>query len=326
LGSIGSERKGLSPVATPSIFADRRALMALATLCCLLWGSAVPAVKFGYGLIGLPPGDTSSLLLFAGMRFCLAGLMLLIYGLMSGRRVWLTPRRFGEVALLGLGQTVAQYVCYYIGLAHTTAVKTSILSSSLVFFSVLLAHFLYTDDRLNGRKLLGCLMGFAGVVAVNFAAAGTLDFNFALLGEGLLLVSTFSGSLAAIYGRRLSQDMDATVMTGWQLLLGGLVLAGMGLIGGGHFAQFSIGAGALVVYLAAVSAVAFALWSLLLKHNPVGSVAVFNFEIPIFGAIIAALVLGESVLEWKNLVALVLVSIGIYLVTTRARRPVVTAP
>ena len=69
----------------------------------------------------------------------------------------------------------------------------------------------------------------------------------------------------------------------------------------------------------AVSAVAFALWSLLLKHNPVGSVAVFNFEIPIFGAILAALVLGENVLEWKNLVALVLVSIGIWLVTTRGR-------
>jgi drug/metabolite transporter (DMT)-like permease len=305
-----------------SIFADRRALIAIATLCCLLWGSAVPAVKFGYGLIGIAPGDTPSLLLFAGLRFCLAGLMLLAYGLLTGRQVWLTPRRFGEVTLLGFGQTVIQYVCYYIGLAHTTAVKTSILSSTLVFFSVLLAHFIYTDDKLDGRKMLGCLIGFAGVVAVNFAAAGTLDFHFSWNGEGLLLVSTFSGSLAAIYGRRLSQDMDATVMTGWQLLLGGLVLTAMGLIGGGHFAQFSLGAGVLVVYLAGVSAVAFALWSLLLKHNPVGSVAVFNFEIPIFGAILAALVLGESVLEWKNLAALVLVSAGIWLVTTKGRTAV----
>lgn len=306
-------------MAPASIFADRRALIAIATLCCLLWGSAVPAVKFGYGLIGIAPGDTPSLLLFAGMRFSLAGLMLLAYGLMTARQVWLAPRRFGEVAVLGLGQTVVQYVCYYIGLAHTTAVKTSILSSSLVFFSVILAHFIYANDKLDGRKTLGLLIGLAGVVAVNFAAVGTLDFHFSWMGEGLLLVSTFSGSLAAIYGRRLSQDMDATVMTGWQLLIGGLVLTAMGLVGGGHFASFSLGAGALVVYLAAVSAVAFALWSLLLKHNAVGSVAVFNFEIPIFGAILAALVLGESVFEWKNLVALVLVSIGIWLVTTKGR-------
>ena len=300
----------------PSIFADRRALLAIATLCCLLWGSAVPAVKFGYGLIGIAPGDTASLLLFAGLRFSLAGLILLAYSVLSGRPIRLTPRRLSEVALLGLGQTVAQYVCYYVGLAHTTAVKTSILSSTLVFFSVLLAHFIYADDKLTPRRLLGCLIGAAGVVAVNFGA-GLFDFHFSLMGEGLLLVSTFAGSLAAIYGRRLSQDMDATVMTGWQLLLGGLVLTAMGLVGGGHFHSFSFGAGLLVAYLAAVSAVAFALWSLLLKHNPVGSVAVYNFEIPIFGAILAALVLGESVLEWKNLVALLLVSAGIWLVTTR---------
>lgn len=306
-------------MAAPSIFADRRALVAIATLCCLLWGSAVPAVKFGYGLIGIAPGDTPSLLLFAGIRFCIAGLLLLGYGMLTGRQVLLAPRRMGEVAVLGLGQTTVQYLCYYIGLAHTTAVKTSILSSTLVFFSVLLAHFIYVNDRLTPRRIVGCLLGFAGVVAVNFGA-GAFDFQFAPMGEGLLLVSTFAGSLAAIYGRKLSQDMDATVMTGWQLLLGGAVLTVMGIAGGGHFLRFGIEAGLLLAYLAAVSAVAFALWSMLLKHNPVGSVAVFNFEIPIFGAVIAALVLGETVLEWKNLVALVLVSVGIWLVTRGAKK------
>ena len=297
-----------------SIFADKRTLVAVATLCCLLWGSAVPAVKFGYGLIGIAPGDTPSLLLFAGLRFCLAGLMLIAYSLTTGRPIMLRPRRFGEVALLGFGQTTLQYVLYYIGLAHTTAVKTSILSSTLVFFSVLLAHVIYVNDKLTPRRMIGCLIGFAGVVAVNFGA-GAFDFQFSPMGEGSLLVSTFIGSLAAIYGRRLSQDMDATVMTGWQLLLGGIVLTAMGFAGGGHLDNFTAGAAVLVVYLAGVSAVAFTLWSLLLKHNPVGSVAVFNFEIPIFGAILAALVLGESVLEWKNLLALVLVSVGIWLVT-----------
>lgn len=304
-------------MAQGSIFADRRWLIAIATLCCLLWGSAVPAVKFGYGLIGLAPGDTASILLFAGIRFCLAGLLLLGYGLLSGRAIGLTPKRFGEVALLGLGQTVIQYVCYYVGLAHTTAVKTSIISSTLVFFSVLLAHFIYADDKLTGRRVLGCLIGFAGVVAVNMAS-GALDFHFSLMGEGLLLVSTFAGSLAAIYGRRLSRDMDAAVMTGWQLLIGGLILTVMGLAGGGEITGFSLGAGVLVLYLAIVSAAAFSLWSLLLKHNAVSDVAVFNFEIPVFGVILSAIVLGESIFEWKNLIALVLVCAGIWLVTSSA--------
>lgn len=175
-----------------SIFSDRRVVFAAATLCCLLWGSAVPAVKLGYGLIGIPANDTASLLLFAGIRFSLSGLMLLGYGLVTGRTVLPARRLVGHVMLLGLLQTVLQYICYYIGLAHTTAVKTSILSSTLVFFSVLLAHFIYTDDKLTGRRAFGCLLGFAGVVAVN-SAAGGFDLQFTLLGEGLLLVSTFAG-------------------------------------------------------------------------------------------------------------------------------------
>ena len=302
-----------------SIFADRRGLIAIATLCCLLWGSAVPAVKFGYGLLGIVPSDTATLLLFAGIRFCLAGLLLLGYGLATGRSIVLPPRRFGEVALLGLGQTTIQYVCYYVGLAHTTATKTSIISSTLVFFSVILAHFIYADDKLTTRRALGCLIGFAGVVAVNISGSG-LDLHVSWMGEGLLLVSTFAGSLAAIYGRRLSQSMDATVMTGWQLLIGGLILTLMGLAGGGHIDRFGIEAGALMLYLAIVSAAAFSLWSLLLKHNPVSNVAVFNFEIPVFGVILAALILGETIFEWKNLVALVLVCWGIWLVTSVGRR------
>ncbi len=302
---------------TTSIFADKRGLIAIATLCCLLWGSAVPAVKFGYGLLGIVPGDTATLLLFAGVRFCLAGLLLLGYGVITGRSIALTPKRLGEVTVLGLGQTTIQYVCYYVGLAHTTATKTSIISSTLVFFSVLLAHFLYANDRLTGRRALGCLVGFAGVVAVNMSGSG-FDLNFTLMGEGLLLVSTFAGSLAAIYGRRVSQAMDATVMTGWQLLIGGLVLTAMGLAGGGHIDRFGIEAGVLMLYLATVSAAAFSLWSLLLKHNPVSDVAIFNFEIPVFGVLLAALILGETIFEWKNLVALVLVCAGIWLVTSRA--------
>ena len=302
-------------MAQNSIFSDKRALIAIATLCCLLWGSAVPAVKFGYGLIGIMPGDTASLLLFAGIRFCLAGCLLLAYSLVTGRSIALTPGRLGEVAVLGLGQTTIQYVFYYVGLANTTATKTSIISSTLVFFSVLLAHFIYADDKLTGRRALGCLIGFAGVVAVNLS--GGFDLQFSLLGEGLLLVSTFAGSLAAIYGRRISQHMDATVMTGWQLLLGGLILTAMGLAGGGHIDRFGIEAGLLLVYLATVSAAAFSLWSLLLKHNPVSDVAIFNFEIPVFGVILSALVLGESIFEWRNLLALVLVCVGIWLVTVR---------
>jgi drug/metabolite transporter (DMT)-like permease len=69
-----------------------------------------------------------------------------------------------------------------------------------------------------------------------------------------------------------------------------------------------------------LSSAAFALWSVLLKHNPVSMVTIFNFLIPVFGSSLSSLFLGETILEWKNMVALILVCSGIYLVT-KSKKP-----
>lgn len=304
----------------PSIFSDRRVVVATALLCCLLWGSAVPAVKIGYGLLGILPTDSPSLLLFAGLRFALAGLMLLAYAGVTARPLAPSPRRLGELALLGLVSTAGQYLFYYIGLAHSTGVKVSITTSTSTFFSVLLAHVLYANDKLTGRRIVGCLLGFAGVVTVNLAASG-FDLSISLLGEGFIVIAALLFSVGAIYGKRLSQDMDPITMTGWQLGLGGALLTLVGLAGGGSFTGFDWQAALLLAYLAALSAAAFTLWSVLMKHNPVGSVAIFNCAIPIFGVLLSGLFLGETILQWKNLAALVLVSLGIWLVTAARPRP-----
>lgn len=300
-----------------SPFSDRRIVVAIALLCCLLWGSAVPAVKIGYGLFAIAPSDTPSLMLFAGARFFLSGVILLGYSALT-RKPIVEPRRLGQLALLGLISTAGQYLFYYVGLAHSTGVKVSITTSTSTFFSVLIAHFLYANDKLTPRRALGCLLGFLGVVAVNLAASG-LDLHVSLLGEGFIVVAALLFSVGGVYGKGLSADMDAGVMTGWQLLLGGGMLGIAGFALGGQFGTFGLEAALLLAYLAALSAAAFALWSVLLKHNPVGSIAIFNCAIPIFGVLLAGLFLGESILEWKNLVALVLVSVGIWMVTATRR-------
>ncbi|MDG2532480.1 DMT family transporter [Sphingomonas sp. HITSZ_GF] len=301
-----------------SPFYQRRSgVFLIATLCCLLWGSAYPAIKTGYVLFGIGRADTAAQLLFAGYRFALAGIFLIAAAAALRRPVLaLNRRQWGQVALLGLTQTAVQYVFFYVGLAHATGVKSSIMNGTGVFFSVVLAHFLYADDRLTGRKALGCLIGFLGVVVVNLGGAkGHFDFDFRLIGEGFVILAAFVLAAASIYGKRLSRDLDPLVMTGWQLLIGGLLLTGTGLAGGGQLAAATPPSAALLLYLALLSSVAFALWSLLLKHNPVGLIAAFNFLIPVFGVALSALFLGESILRWSYLAALLLVCAGIWMVT-----------
>lgn len=302
-------------------YQSRTGVFLLATLCCLLWGSAYPAIKNGYVLFGIGKADTAAQLLFAGYRFAAAGALLLAFAAVTGRRILALPgRQWRQVALLGLTQTGFQYVFFYIGLAHASGVKSSIMNATGVFFSVVIAHFLYADDRLSGRKALGCVVGFLGVVVVNLGGNGHLDFDFSLLGEGFVIIAAFVLAAASIYGKRISRDMDPLAMTGWQLAIGGLILATLGLAGHGHLAAPSPSAGALLLYLALLSSVAFALWSLLLKHNPVGLIAAFNFLIPVFGVALSAIFLGESLLHWSYLAALLLVCAGIWMVTRTSKK------
>lgn len=303
------------PQQAASFFTRPAVVFGLATLCCLSWGSAYPAIKGGYAVLAIAPDDLGGKMLFAGWRFLLAGFVLLAVARLTGRRLGVrTAADAGALFALGATQTGLQYVFFYIGLANTTGVKSSIMNATGTFFSVLLAHFIYRQERLSHRKALGCLIGFAGVLIVNVSPQ-LAQFDFSLRGEGFVTIAAFVLAAASIYGKRLSQRFDAVAMTGAQLAIGGAILLAIGWAAGGALTGWSWQAAALLGYMVLLSAVAFALWTVLLKHNPVSLVAVFNFLVPIFGALLSALFLGEPVLEWKNLLALALVCIGIAVVT-----------
>ena len=84
-------------------------------VCCALWGSAFPCIKIGYGLFGIPAHDSASQLLFAGLRFTLAG-MLVIVGMSVAQRRPLVPqaRDIKPICILSLFQTIGQYFFFYL--------------------------------------------------------------------------------------------------------------------------------------------------------------------------------------------------------------------
>ncbi|WP_058912541.1 DMT family transporter [Entomohabitans teleogrylli] len=297
---------------TISVFARRNVVFACATLCCLLWGSAYPGIKGGYEIFHIAAHDIPSKVVFAGWRFLFAGLVLLVLAVLQGKAIGrLRPVQYGQLMALGLFQTTVQYVFFYIGLAFTTGVKGSIMNATGTFFSVLLAHFIYQNDKLSYHKALGCIVGFSGVMVVNFNSQ-LMDFSFNWLGDGFVVLAAFVLSAATLYGKRISQTIDPTVMTGYQLGFGGLVLTVGGYAAGGDLTIHGWESVAILGYLVLLSSVAFALWSILLKYNRVGMIAPFNFLIPVSGAVLSAIFLGENILEWKYALALVLVCGGIW--------------
>lgn len=299
-------------VSSVPVFARRNVAYAGATLCCLLWGSSYPAIKSGYELFAIATDDIPSKIVFAGYRFLFAGLLLLLFAMVQRKPIArLSQRQYGQIAFLGLTQTSIQYIFFYIGLAFTTGVKGSIMNATGTFFSVLLAHLIYKNDRLSYNKSIGCVLGFAGVMLVNVNHS-LLDFSFSLMGDGFVVLAAFILSASMLYGKRISQTVDPTVMTGWQLAFGGGVLVLGGYLTGGTLAVPDVKAAALLGYLTLLSSIAFALWSVLLKYNRVSMIAPFNFVVPVAGTVLSAIFLGENILEMKYAIALVLVCSGIW--------------
>lgn len=288
----------------------------LAMICCLLWGSAFPCVKIGYQLFQIPPDSIGSQLLFAGCRFTLAGILTILIGSLLNRRFLLPAKSsWSMVAKLGLVQTVLQYILFYIGLANTTGVKSSIIEASNVFLAILAATLIFKLEKLTPAKIVGCILGFAGVVIINLNG-GSLDTSMSFSGEGCILLSAAAYALSSILIKRYSQKEEPVTLSGYQFLFGGLILSLIGLAAGGRISGFTYASTSLLLYLSLVSAVAYSLWGILLKYNPVGKVAVFGFMNPVFGVILSAILLGESnqAFTLTGLAALGLVCVGIYIV------------
>lgn len=287
----------------------------LAAICCILWGSAFPAIKIGYRWCGIRAADTGSQVLFAGCRFALSGLLVILFGSLLKKAPMLPDRQaVRPVLVLALFQTVLQYFFFYIGMAHTTGVNGSIITATNVFLSILVASLLLGQEKLDARKILGCVLGFSGVVLVHLQNA-SMEAAFAWNGEGFILVSAVSSAVSAAFIRKYSEKNSPMLLSGYQFFLGGIVLMLVGALFGGRVQLYSGASVAILLYLAALSAVAYTLWGILLKYNPVSKVTVFGFVNPVAGVVLSALLLNEEgALTWITLLSLLLVSCGIIIV------------
>lgn len=284
----------------------------LALLCCALWGSAFPCIKIGYEWMEIE--GIGSQILFAGYRFFLSGVLTFALGCLLERRILrMKQENFGVIFRQGVLQTTIQYVCFYIGLAHTTGAKGSIINASNAFVSIVAAHYMIRSERMTWKKGLGCILGLAGVVLVNLEPGG-FGGGFRFLGEGMVLLCTIAYGVSTVLLKMISDRESPMTITAYQTLIGSALLIVIGWLLHGDVGVFTWKSAALLFYMALLSTVAFSLWTLLLKYNPVGKVAVYGFTIPIFGVLLSGILLGETIFSVKYLAALLFVSGGVILV------------
>ena len=266
-------------------------------LCAILWGTAFPVIKFVYehwgDATGTTGGSFSMQLVFAGVRFSLAGLLLLPFSRRPFER--LPIGTWKPLAVIALTQTFGQYLFFYTGLAVSSGVLASLLVSTGSFWWVLLAPVLLKTPgpTLRHWLVLGiCASGIALAVFKPGAGSGN-----PVLGAALFLGASLSGAIAVIFVRQLPEIVDSVKVTAYALLGGGLLLSCAGAPGMSRFIDLlDVPTGLMTLYLAFVSAAAFGLWNQLARIFSVNLLAGYRFLIPLSGALLSALLIpGETI-------------------------------
>lgn len=273
----------------------------LASICCMLWGSAFSCVKIGYSLMNITTNDSGSQLVFGGIRFFVAGLMALAMGSGAERKILLpTKTSIPKIMIISLFQTILQYFFYYIGLAHTTGVKAAIIVGANVFIAILVSSLLYKLEKLTAVKIAGCILGFSGIIVINLGGLSGVSFNF--LGDGFIFLCTCAYAFSSVYMKRYSETEDPVMLSG-------------------RLGHMSAKAFLMLLYLAFVSAAAYSLWAVLLKHNPVSKVAIFGFMNPVCGVLLSTILLDEKgIFGVQGIAALILVCSGIFIVQRKGNK------
>ena len=298
-------------------FWKRRSVLILtAIFCCALWGSAVPFIKTGYRLFSISASDTPSILLFAGLRFTCAGILVLIIGSLLQKRLLIpTKSSLKAIPVVAFFPTAGQYFFYYIGLAHTSGVNGSIISGTSAFFALLVASILFHYERLDLRKVIGCLLGFFGILIMNIQDLQSVSLG----GDGFVLISQLCSALSAAFIKKFTETDDAVMLSGYQFFLGGLVLILIGSCMGGHLALANSAGIVVLFHLAFVSACAYTLWGILLSNHPVSQVGIFSCLIPVMGVLLSVLMLQETqqAFSLTSLISLILIVWGVGMVNAR---------
>lgn len=289
-----------------------------ALTAAVVWGWAYPLIKLGFAEFQITQDMTGSKMLFAGIRFCISGLIILAMA-RSARKSFAVKeqKNWWFILLFTMFNTTLHYFFFYIGLSHAEGARSAILNSLSVFSVVILACIFFKSDRMTMRKIVGCILGFAGILSLNLdafsSAAGGTEGGFTFLGDGFIILNALCGAAASLMTRGLSKRVDVFVGTGYSLAIGGALLIIPGLMLDGTLPNITFLGIIYLLLLIGISTTGFGLYNKLLSCNPVGKVAIYNSLIPVVGAVTSCLCLGET-FYWKYVVAGTLAALGIYII------------
>ena len=272
--------------------------------CCVAWGSSLGVARLGIQG-GLPP------LTLVAIRATLASLILIGIVLTLRRPLLVPLGMVPPLALLGFFNTVLTFTLTFLAMARPGLPSGvgMVLMCTQPFWVAILGYFFLRDEPLTRRRVVGLVIGFAGVVAL--AAERVQGGIDEVVPAAMVLVASFGWTISTIMGRRIGRRVDAWRLTTWQMILAAPVLATFALLAerGQPIAWTVQSVGALAYLTLAATVLTMLVWFLLLNRHGAARLTPFVFLQPVAGVLLGV-VLGER-LTPLMLAGSTLVGVGI---------------
>lgn len=282
-------------------------LLFLSLLVMLLWGTLFPSVKLGYSAYNVV--TTGDILFFAGVRFTICGSIICLYVMLTDKDALKSVLpNIAPILLTGLFAVILHYSFTYSALKLTDSSKTAILKQVGVLFYVCFSSLFIKTDKPSVFKLIGVLLGFSGIIVINWNTDG-ISFN---IGDALIIAASFCTVFANIISKKAFKAVEPVVLTGVSQLFGGIVLLFAGKLMGGSMTISYDSSSFILVYICLASIISYILWYTVVKSGELSKLFILKFAEPAFACIFGALLLGENILNIQYLLAFLLISGGIY--------------
>jgi drug/metabolite transporter (DMT)-like permease len=286
---------------------SRAAVLSLYALLVLIWSSTWVAIKIG--LEDCPP------LLGAGVRFAVAGVVLLAFATVQGRPLR-TDKRLA--AVLAAMPFALAYGLVYWGEQYIPSGLAAVLFGVLPLYTAFLGALLLPDQPLRARLVAGVLIAIGGLALAFAESADSGDPELALAGAAALALAPLGASVGNISIKLRAGELDAVVLNGWAMLAGGvLLLAASGIGESWAEAAWSAETVGSIAYLALIgSAVPFVVLTVLLRHLSAQAMSFLAMLLP-FGALVFGAGLYSEDITARALGGAALVAAGLLIAQAR---------
>lgn len=281
----------------------------LSLVVMALWGSLFPCIKIGYKAFSINGTDIPSILMFAGTRFTICGIIICAIAFFKKDKVQAPKMKsIGIILLIGVFAIILHYAFTYIGLSLTDSSKTALIKQLGSLFYVCFAFLFFKNETFSVWKIIGAIIGFAGIFAINFNHG--ISFS---VGDVLIVLASVCTVISGVLTKKIAGNNSPFWITGISQLSGGIVLTIIAFIMGANLLDFNVYSLLIFTYICTASMIAYILWNYILKTSDLSNMFIIKFAEPLFACVFSAILLSENIFRWQYLVAFVLISVGIML-------------